>query len=48
VRTASVSGSAALLIAMHAIIRFPIFKAGEPYIVLSSTPGSRRPIARTV
>src|ERR1051326_4772981 len=47
-RTASVFGSAALFVAMHANICPPIFSAGAPYIVLSSAPGIRRPIARTV
>ena len=33
---------------MHVNIRPPTFSAGEPYTVPSSTPGSVRPISRTV
>ena len=37
-----------MFVAIQAIGRFPSFSAGAPYIVLSSTPGSVSPLARTL
>src|SRR5918996_4375647 len=46
-RTTSVSGSADLWIAPHANIFPRTLRAGAPHDVVTSTPGSARPISNT-